>query len=138
MAEECRTSFTGTVFSGVGHGSFYVSIYSRSFRVKLGINPYPGTLNVRLSQGDAEKLDECLRSIDPVIVDPPSIPGAKLAKVLAYPALVGGIDAYLVKPLITIYKSDVAEFISEVYLRGALRLRDGDRVVFTVGRNILI
>ncbi len=36
------------------------------------------------------------------------------------------------RPVITVYKSDVVEFISETYLRGALNLRDGDTVEFKV------
>jgi riboflavin kinase len=130
--EECAEPFEGTVFSGIGEGGFYVSLYSRSFKASLGITPYPGTLNVMVEGSHVKRLKRCLDRVGGLLVEPPRIPRAKLAPVLAYPARVGDIEAFIVKPQITVYKDDVVEFISEVYLRGALRLRDGDRVVFRV------
>ena len=128
----CAEPFKGTVFSGIGEGSFYVSIYSKGFRHRLGITPYPGTLNVRVEGGQVERLKRCLEEVGGVRVDPPPLPDAKLAPVLVYPARIAHIDAFIVKPQITVYKDDVVEFISEVYIRGALKLRDGDRVEFKV------
>jgi riboflavin kinase, archaea type len=42
--------FEGTVVSGMGEGAYYMSLegYKRQFREKLGYEPYPGTLNIRL------------------------------------------------------------------------------------------
>jgi len=43
--------FRGNVISGMGEGAYYMSLegYRRQFREKLGYEPYPGTLNVRLT-----------------------------------------------------------------------------------------
>ncbi len=43
--------FRGIVNSGMGEGAYYMSLegYRRQFREKLGYEPYPGTLNVRLT-----------------------------------------------------------------------------------------
>lgn len=43
--------FQGNVISGMGEGAYYMSLegYRRQFREKLGYEPYPGTLNVRLT-----------------------------------------------------------------------------------------
>lgn len=43
--------FEGTVVSGMGEGAYYMSLegYRQQFKQKLGYEPYPGTLNVRLS-----------------------------------------------------------------------------------------
>jgi riboflavin kinase, archaea type len=42
--------FEGSVASGMGEGAYYMSLqgYRRQFKEKLGYEPYPGTLNVRL------------------------------------------------------------------------------------------
>ncbi len=42
--------FEGTVVSGMGEGAYYMSLegYRRQFRERLGYEPYPGTLNVKL------------------------------------------------------------------------------------------
>jgi riboflavin kinase, archaea type len=43
--------FEGNVISGMGEGAYYMSLegYRIQFREKLGYEPYPGTLNVRLT-----------------------------------------------------------------------------------------
>ncbi len=128
----CESPLRGRVFSGIGEGEFYVSIYGKIIRRKLGIVPYPGTLNVRIEPGYVEKYRECLRRVEPVMLDPPSIPGARLARVKAYPAVLKGYRVWIVRPDITVYKDDVAEFVADVYLREYLNLRDGDTVEFEV------
>lgn len=43
--------FEGRVVSGMGEGTYYMSLegYKRQFKERLGYEPYPGTLNVRLT-----------------------------------------------------------------------------------------
>ena len=43
-------SFEGRVVSGMGEGAYYMSLggYRKQFYEKLGYEPYPGTLNVKL------------------------------------------------------------------------------------------
>ena len=43
--------FEGNVISGMGEGAYYMSLegYRKQFREKLGYEPYPGTLNIRLT-----------------------------------------------------------------------------------------
>jgi riboflavin kinase, archaea type len=43
-------NFEGNVVSGMGEGAYYMSLvgYRKQFKEKLGFEPYPGTLNVRL------------------------------------------------------------------------------------------
>lgn len=67
----CDSYFTGRVFSGVGEGSFYVSLYSKKFLEKLGFRPYPGTLNLRLVN-DVEAFNSCLSMARYIIVEPPT------------------------------------------------------------------
>ncbi len=124
---ECSGEYEAVVFSGVGEGEFYVSIYAREFRRRLGFTPYPGTLNTRL-EGDVDGFNRCLEWFGGVLIEPPRIPGAKLAPVRAYPAYLNGYRVWIVRPEVTIYKRDVAEIVADKYLRGLLGLEDGDRV----------
>jgi len=41
----------GTVFEGLGEGAYYISkeVYRKQFIEKLGFDPYPGTLNLKLA-----------------------------------------------------------------------------------------
>ena len=125
----CNRIFRGRVFSGVGEGEFYVSIYGKEIRRVLGIIPYPGTLNVRLNEEDVKPFNECLSRIEPRIIEPPRIPGARLARVKAWRASINGYSAWIVRPDITVYKDDVVEFVAPEYLREKLSLEDGDEVL---------
>ena len=122
----------GEVFSGRGEGSFYVSIYAKNFRVALVLTPYPGTLNVKILPEHVEEYRMCLSRVKPVRIEPPRIPGARLGGVLAYPALLMDVPTWIVRPDITVYRDDVAEFIANVRLRGFLGLDDGSIVSFTL------
>ncbi len=106
-----------------------MSIYSKEFRKVLGLNPYPGTLNIKIEEGDlVNRYSSCLERMKYIIIEPPKIPGAKLGKVLAYPATFNGLNVYIVRPAITVYKLDVIELIAEESLRETFSLKDGDEV----------
>ena len=44
--------FEGNVVSGMGEGAYYMSLegYRKQFKEKLGYEPFPGTLNIRLTE----------------------------------------------------------------------------------------
>ncbi|MCE4600582.1 MAG: CTP-dependent riboflavin kinase [Desulfurococcales archaeon] len=129
----CRREFKATVFTGLGEGAFYVSIYGKGFRHKLGITPYPGTLNARLADDDVEDFNKCLKSLEGTVIEPPEIPGVKLAPVMVYPAYINGIPVWIVRPQITVYKENVVEFVAEENLRELLNLQDGDLLRIILG-----
>ncbi len=124
---ECSRVFEAEVFSGLGEGEFYVSIYSKGFRLNLGFTPYPGTLNTRLRR-DVELFNKCLELSYKIIVEPPKIEGIRLAPVEVYPAYIDGYPSWIVRPQITVYKRDVVELIADVNLRELLSIQDGDIV----------
>lgn len=51
QSSPATVEFQGNVVSGMGEGAYYMSLdrYRRQFKVKLGYEPYPGTLNVRIA-----------------------------------------------------------------------------------------
>ncbi|MEM4513798.1 MAG: DUF120 domain-containing protein [Ignisphaera sp.] len=129
----------GKVVDGVGEGSKYVSLYQEVLTRILGIVPYPGTLNIKLSVEEAQKVKQILqKSICIYFITPP---GNAYCKAYAWKAYVRArgkcIRAYIVKPEKTIYGDDVVELLSEVYLRGALDLRTGDEIELLITSNCL-
>ncbi len=48
--ETPKTKITGTILRGLGEGAYYVSEYSEEIKKKLGYKPFPGTLNVKISE----------------------------------------------------------------------------------------
>ena len=120
-----KTIIKGTIVSGLGEGRKYVRLYSSQFKRKIGIIPYPGTLNLRIEK----PLREVIVKHKCIVVDPPS---PEYSPVLVYCAKLEGISVYLVRPLVTRHDERIAEIISDKYLRRELRLKDGDQVVLEI------
>jgi len=120
----------GALFTGLGEGSYYIGQegYRKQVREKLGFDPYPGTLNIRLKPGyeDATAVLEGL-SLLPIMgfrAEGRSFGPAKCAR-----AVINDIvEAAIVLALRSHYGSDVVEIIAEENLRKRLRLREGDTV----------
>jgi len=110
----------GKVVSGLGEGAKYVELYRERFREYLGIDPYPGTLNVELI-GSSPQLP-----LNKAIVIPPPRPG--FGEVYAYRALLSGLEVYVVKPARTRHPPSTVEVVSSYCLREKLKLRDGSLV----------
>jgi len=120
----------GELFSGMGEGSYYLTQegYRRQLWERLGFEPYPGTLNLRLRPGyenEKRMLDTLpLLSIAGFKTDDRSFGPVKCA-----PAMVNeSVKAGVVLALRSHYGHDVIEVVSEENLRRRLKLKDGDTV----------
>lgn len=117
----------GRVLTGVGKGEFFVSLpWFRGYvKNKLGFEPFPGTLNLKLTSDTAKKLMGILNNRPGYIVPPEEgyFPG-RLYRALIASKIVGAI----VKPEAPGYPEDIIEVIAPVNLRETLNLRDGDEV----------
>jgi len=128
--KEAETAFEGTVFSGMGEGAYYVSQsgYVKQFAEKLGFEPYPGTLNLRVRKEDQE--DVRMLEASPFIL----IEGFTNGNRSFGPAkcfhgkIADKAEGALIFPVRTHYSGDVVELISSEFLRKALHLKDGDTV----------
>lgn len=132
-AEE-ELAFEGTVFSGMYQGAYYLSQgdYLEQIREKLGFEPYLGTLNIRIREGDLERR----RSLDRM----PSVriegfrgEGREFGGGRCYPLVVNGeVEGALVVADRTSYDLSVMEIIAPVSLRERFGFRDGDTVRVTI------
>ncbi|MEM3989998.1 MAG: DUF120 domain-containing protein [Desulfurococcaceae archaeon] len=116
----------GKVVRGLGEGSKYVELYRDLLRRVLGIEPFPGTLNVVVDSGSLDKLQMLLKSKPHAVIEPPS---KEYRAVLAWKARVNGYRAYLIKPLASKHPEQVIEFIADVNLRECLRIQNGSEVI---------
>ena len=120
----------GVVFSGLSEGSYYMSLegYRKQFRSKLGFDPYPGTLNLRVRKEDLN--DRRLLESSPFIY----IEGFANAKrsygpAKCYRAVVNEKGPVaIILPIRAHYGEDVVELIAPQSLRKQLRAKDGDVV----------
>ena len=124
----------GTVVSGEGEGSYYLSLegYRKQIREKLGFDPYPGTLNVLLTPESLER--RALMYLRKAItISGFEEGGRRFGEVLAYPAQIDSFwPAAIIIPLKTHHPPSIVEIIAPVKLRDELKLKDGDRVTIKV------
>jgi len=127
--DEGTITIKGKVFSGVGEGRYYVSLYGyrKQFIEKLGFDPYPGTLNLKIPKEQLylrRRLDE----EEGILIEGFSTPDRTFGEVKAFKCKIDGIEGAIVMPKRTHYPEDVLEVIAPVKLRDALKLKDGDYV----------
>lgn len=125
--------FTGRVFTGLGEGAYYVSRkqYLDQFYTRLGFNPYPGTLNLKIESYMDQLLLAEKMSKPPIVIHGFSDHERTFGDVYCYPVVVNEkYDGAVIKALRTIYDSSVVEIISRYNLRKELGLKDGDKVSF--------
>jgi riboflavin kinase len=120
----------GTLFSGIGEGAWYVSQsgYRRQFLEKLGFDPFPGTLNLRLRReyDDERRL---LGTLPHIQIDGFRDGDRTFGPVTCYRAKINDVeDGALISAVRTHYASDVIELIAPSNLRARLGLKDGDIV----------
>lgn len=120
----------GTLFSGIGEGAWYVSQpgYRRQFAEKLGFDPFPGTLNLRLKHG-CEDERKVLETFPHVQIDGFRDGERTFGPVICYKAKINDTeDGALISAVRTHYADDVIELIAPSNLRTKLGLKDGDAV----------
>ncbi|MBI3588163.1 CTP-dependent riboflavin kinase [Candidatus Micrarchaeota archaeon] len=131
-----RTVIEGEVAEGVHDGAYYLSIphYRNSIRKLLGFVPYAGTLNLKLL-GDADVEARKKLEASPGLAIPEKKEGKRFyGAVKCFPATLskGRIMAAVIMPVKTHHPKEVLEVIAPVYLRGAMKLRNGSAVPVTL------
>lgn len=126
--------FRGTVVSGAGEGARFVGLdwFRSAVRRAVGFDPYPGTLNVRLLDGEAVGRWRAIvdRAVLAVVAPAPGGCGGRLVAVLVDDR----VPAAVVIPDITRYGDELLEVIAPDHLRTRLGFRDGDAVSLTLTR----
>ena len=120
----------GTVFTGLSEGSYYMSLdgYRKQFISKLGFDPFPGTLNLRVNNenlNDRKILDTYpFVYIEGFANEKRTYGPAKCFRAIVNDEVKGAI----VLPIRAHYGEDVVELIAPISLRKQFKLVDGDKV----------
>jgi riboflavin kinase len=125
--------FEGSVVSGMGEGAYYMSLegYRRQFKDKLGYEPYPGTLNVRLVDQLYMNARRELGRHPSIFVDGFSDSTRTYGWVKCYRAIIndGAVDNAAVLVLErTHYDDSMLEVIAPVSIKQAAGIKNGDRI----------
>ncbi|HKZ87894.1 MAG TPA: DUF120 domain-containing protein [Candidatus Bathyarchaeia archaeon] len=125
----------GTVFTGLGEGAYYISKehYRKQFMEKLGFDPYPGTLNLKLTGDYDTKTRTELESYPAIEVEGFKNEDRTFGLVKCYPVMIDNkVKGALISALRTHYDVSVLELIAPVCLRKHLNLKDGTKVKIEV------
>lgn len=128
----------GTVTGGMGEGKHYISLsgYMRQFEERLGYEPFPGTLNVRLDDGSV-RARAGMASLSAVSIDGWEDDERTFGPATCYAATVEAEDvayddAHIIVPERTHHDESQLEIIAPDKLRDELGLSDGDHVTVRV------
>lgn len=121
----------GAIFTGLGEGAYYVTRegYRKQFMERLGFDPYPGTLNLKLTSDYDIKTRTELEAYPAVEIQGFKNESRTFGPVKCYPAVINNkVKGAVVLALRSHYNSSVLEVIAPTYLRSQLKLKDGNKV----------
>ena len=117
---------SGKIISGAGEGAYFTQIgwVQQQCVEKLGFKPYPGTLNLEISEEflpAIESLDQ-KKAIELISPDP------KFCNAMVFQASLGDISGAIILPeeKVRIHPKNIIEIIAPLNLKAALHLNDGD------------
>lgn len=131
--EERLRSITleGEIFTGLGEGAYYVAQegYRKQFIEKLGFDPYPGTLNLKITDGKSMMLRATLDIYPGIEIKGFRNKNRAFGPVKCFLAIINGRErGAVVVAERSHYGENVLEVIAPIYLREKLGLKDGDKV----------
>ena len=114
----------GKVFSGSGEGAKFIQLpwVRTQIAEKLGFIPYPGTLNIKTTEGSRE-LKKLLKKEKTIEISP--IEGFCRGRCFKA-ILMNNLECAIIVPEIPNYTENIIEVIARVNLREKFELRDGD------------
>jgi len=121
----------GTVFTGLGEGAYYIAKepYRKQFIEKLGFDPYPGTLNIKLTTDYDIQARTELEAYPAINVEGFRSEDRTFGVVKCYPILIENkVKGALISALRSHYDASVLEIIAPFCLRKQLNLKDGNKV----------
>ncbi|MFZ3060559.1 MAG: winged helix-turn-helix domain-containing protein/riboflavin kinase [Candidatus Methanoperedens sp.] len=118
---------SGKVITGLGEGQYYISLegYRKQFREKLGFDPYPGTLNIKL---DTQSIELRKRITGHIRISGFTDENRTFGKGSCFNVRISDVEGAVITPERTHYPEDIIEIIAPVNLRNHLDIRDGSVV----------
>src|ERR687897_3402844 len=126
----------GHVVSGMGEGAYYMSLegYRKQFRQKLGYSPFPGTLNIELSDPGSMYSRRSLSAYPSIFIDGFSDNIRTYGWVRCYPAEINDRpvkNAALIILERTHYDDSTIEIIAPISIKKSAGVKNGDRILIT-------
>lgn len=120
----------GTVTSGQGKGAYFMSlpVYKTQFEKQLNFSPFPGTLNIKISEEEIDAIHSIAEDKLKIIEGKDNFGDV----LLVHATLNNEIDGAIVFPKKTTNKENILEFITSKKLKDTIGIKDGDSVKITL------
>lgn len=116
----------GTVTSGQGKGAYFMSlpVYRTQFEEKLNFSPFPGTLNIKISQDEIDSIHQIPEEKLKIVKGKENFGDVLLLKA----TLNEEIEGAIVFPKKTTHGENILEFIAPENIKDKLGIKNGDTV----------
>ena len=120
----------GTVITGYGKGAYFLSqeFYKNKFNQQCGFIPFPGTLNITVTEKYLEDIKKLKKNCTNIIKAKKGFGSVKYIE----STLNNDITGAIVFPDKTSHEENYLEFIAKDNLRKKFNLKDGDFAVITI------
>jgi len=123
---------TGRIVSGIKQGAFFTQLdwVQEQCLEKLGFKPYPGTLNLEITDENIAII-KALKPQEGIELVPPD---SNFCSGFVFPITVEGISGAIVAPAedVRVHGKNIIEIISPLGLKDALGVAEGDFVSLIV------
>lgn len=132
--------FEGHIITGMGEGAYYMSLdgYKKQFREKLGYEPYPGTLNIKLNSMLFVEAKKEMLKYPSINIEGFSDQSRTFGWVKCYPASINdskNINSSILILERTHYDDSIIELIAPFSIKEQFSLKNGDYVKLKVNTN---
>ena len=132
--------FEGHIITGMGEGAYYMSLdgYKKQFKEKLGYEPYPGTLNIKLNSMLFVEAKKEMLKYPAIKIEGFSDQSRTFVCVKCYPASINdskNINSSILILERTHYDDSIIELIAPFSIKEQFSLKNGDYVKLKVNTN---
>jgi riboflavin kinase, archaea type len=132
--------FEGQIITGMGEGAYYMSLngYKKQFKEKLGYEPYPGTLNIKLNSMSFIEAKKEMLKYPSINIDGFSDQSRTFGWVKCYPAYINdsiNINSSILILERTHYDDSIIEIIAPFSVKEQFSLKNGDYIKLKVNTN---
>jgi len=127
----------GKVVDGLKDGKYYMNLeeYKKNIEKKLGFEPYPGTLNIILTDAESTEAKERLQRMKGVTIEGFKRGDRIFGSIKCFKCNIDGIEASIIIPERSHYGSEIVELISPLELRKRMKLKSGDEIIVRLAEN---
>ncbi|HSL14511.1 MAG TPA: DUF120 domain-containing protein [Nitrososphaeraceae archaeon] len=132
--------FEGHIITGMGEGAYYMSLngYKKQFKEKLGYEPYPGTLNIKLNSLLFIEAKKEMLKYPSIYIEGFSDQSRTFGWVKCYPAYINdsmNINSSILILERTHYDDSIIELIAPFSIKEQFSLKNGDYIKLKVNTN---